>query len=245
MELLDETQNAYFDYEYHTPEEMQAKLDFLGSRFSTAPPLKIVDLGGGNGVFSDRLLDALPHAEVTLVDVSNYLLEKNRAHPRKTLMRGDIFDSPELLGHGQFDVVCINWVLHHLVDATYHGSLALQRHLLAIATQLLRPEGVVLVAENMFDGWGGTDAPSRIIYTLTRVRKPVATPMLRRFFNTAGVGVCFHSETAWGRLFERAGYVEATGRFYGKYWHNSVLKRTGLLMRSMRHAHFFLVPAST
>ncbi len=111
---------------------------------------------------------------------------------------------------------------------------------------LLTPNGVIVVAENMFDGFGGTNIPSHTIWSITSVRNPSFVKLARRFFNTAGVGVCFQSENSWRRIFGSAG-LTVSHHFFGIPWSVSPTRRVAigfLGLKGPRHGHFLLKPAA-
>lgn len=85
----------------------EPKLDFI-RRYV---PLSgcILDLGCGNGIFSQRL--AREGAFVTGLDLSSHLLAQN---PHRILTRGDATMLP--FGDGSFDVVFEANLLHHVPD---------------------------------------------------------------------------------------------------------------------------------
>src|SRR5215813_7222367 len=64
--LLSEEQNAAFDMECHSQEELETKFLVL-DEFIKAKPFKVLDLGGGSGLFADRLLAHFPDSEVTIL----------------------------------------------------------------------------------------------------------------------------------------------------------------------------------
>ena len=73
MKKLDDSQVESFDTDYVTGarwETVKARVDrdFPGGDF------RFLDLGGGNGVFTDCLLEAYPKAQGTVLDNSELLL---------------------------------------------------------------------------------------------------------------------------------------------------------------------------
>lgn len=177
MELLtlSETQNEAFDSEYHSEAEIKAKVATL-RRLLLGGPRSMLDLGGGNGAFLDEMLAAFPAARGTNLDISELLLSKNKLHPRKRLVHGSIGNMAELFRGEKFDVITINWVLHHLVGPTYRSCGQNRRATLEACRALLNPGGVIVVAENMFDGPDGANLTSWLIYQITSVRHPWTQP---------------------------------------------------------------------
>jgi ubiquinone/menaquinone biosynthesis C-methylase UbiE len=203
--LLSEEQNASFNQEFHTEEKLAAKFMLL-QEWMKDRPFDVLDLGGGNGAFVDRALARFPKNSATIVDVSPLLLSANTPSDRKKLILGSIENLPDIFDGRTFDCITLNWVLHHLVGNSYSACWTNFLNTLEQCKQLLRPNGIVLVAENMFEGYLRSNLPSHLIYAITAIRFPWFVYFARRFFNTAGTGVCFQSQRAWRRVFAQAGF---------------------------------------
>jgi hypothetical protein len=83
-----------------------------------------------------------------------------------------------------------------------------------------------------------------VIYTITRIRNPAVVGLTRRYFNTAGVGVCFQSKRGWFNIFERCGLKVD---YYKQHslWRHGLKKHLlflALFLRTQRHGHFALRP---
>jgi len=115
---LAETQNAAFDMECHTSEELERKFTLL-DELTEGRPFTLLDLGGGNGLFADQLLARFPKGVVTIIDISSALLSKNNLSSRKELIHGAIENMGEIFAGRRFDYITMNWVLHHLVGKSY------------------------------------------------------------------------------------------------------------------------------
>ena len=203
--ILNETQNAAFDMECHTSEELEKKFTLL-DELNEDRPFKLLDLGGGNGLFADQLLARFPKSLVTIVDISSALLAKNNLSNRKELIHASIENISEILAGRRFDYITMNWVLHHLVGENYRLCQENQLNTLIRCKALLRANGKLIIAEHMFDGYLESNIPSHIIYTITRMKRGWFVGLAKRFFNTAGVGVCFQSQRAWRHMFAEAGF---------------------------------------
>lgn len=239
---LSEEQNASFDAEYHSQPELCDKLttlsNYLGTRKNDT--LRILDIGGGNGQFLDTVLNHLPNSMGALVDISPVLIRANRPHARKSIIYGDLYKIKELLEGQRFDIVFVNWVLHHLVGQSYPESVRRVVCLLQSVGAFLTENGLVVVAENLYNGWFRSNIPSKLIFAITSISNPFVVAATRRFANTAGVGVCFQSEKAWVKIFLECGFEEVIERKYGDYWRLPISRRAGLLISTIRHGHFFL-----
>lgn len=244
--LLNETQNAAFDTEFLTREELEMKFNQLRhlSNLQTDQIFSVLDLGGGNGLFVDELLERFPKSTVTILDISELLLAKNVPSERKKLIHGSIECMAEILAGHKFDYITVNWVFHHLVGNSYRKCRKHCLNTLRQCKELLMPNGTLIVAENMFDGYLQSNLPSHIIYAITTIKWPWFVRWVKRFFNTAGVGVCFQSQKAWQQMFAQAGFdvvVFQRGLVWG--WLGRSVRGMAihlLFVKAVSHGHFFL-----
>lgn len=241
--MLSEAQAAAFDTDFHTLRELEAKTAILAAHFGTRP-VAMLDVGGGNGAFSDAVLTRFPAWTSTVVDVSDHLLQRNAPNPRKRLVKASVFDLERTFPDERFDLVAVNWLLHHLVGRTWRQSLGNIDRALRACTALLAPDGLLCVGENRYEGPFGSNLSAWLIFRLTKVRTPLVARFVARHANTAGVGVCFQAERGWERLFARAGLVERYPRFHNHPFDIRGLKRAALFLRTAGKVHFYLVPAS-
>jgi ubiquinone/menaquinone biosynthesis C-methylase UbiE len=240
--VLDEAQNRAFDTEFHSREELESKFVLL-QEWMNDKPFNVLDLGGGNGIFADQLLARFPASSVTILDISGVLLAKNRPSDRKELIHDSIENISNSLAGRTFDCITLNWVLHHLIGSGYKACRENCLDTLIRCKAILKPNGKVLVAENMFDGYLKSNLPSFIIYTITATKWPWFVRLAKRFFNTAGVGVCFQSQRAWQNMFAQAGFHVASFQRGLVWWWLSSFPHILihlLFVRSVSHGHFFL-----
>ncbi|GAA4588200.1 trans-aconitate methyltransferase [Actinoplanes octamycinicus] len=112
-----------------------------------APPARVLDLGGGPGVFAERMAGRWPDAAVTLLDVDPVLLEVARAGlpPEIGVVRADLTSPawPAAAGGG-YDLVTVVMTVHYLTPAVI-------RSLYAAARDALAPGGLLVVADLMPD----------------------------------------------------------------------------------------------
>jgi tRNA (cmo5U34)-methyltransferase len=108
-------------------------------------PVRLLDVGCGAGNYTLKLLDRIPLAEVTLVDLSRPMLERAQqriARATNAVIRsiqGDIREIPLEVGH--YDVIVAAAVLHHLrTDAEWRSVFA-KMH------ACLRPGGSLWIAD--------------------------------------------------------------------------------------------------
>jgi hypothetical protein len=193
MKQLEDSQLEEFDTEYVNDDRWkiikeQIDKDFPDGKFS------FIDVGGGNGLFADKLLENYPNSTGTVMDNSQLLLNKNSTNSRKIV----ICDSVQNLGNikEKYDLVCFNWLLHHLVGNSYSETRNNISTAIDSAIPLLTPRGRISIFENMYNGLAVDWLPGRLIFALTS-SKLIAGIIKKMGANTAGVGVCFLSHKQW------------------------------------------------
>jgi trans-aconitate methyltransferase len=108
------------------------------------PPRRILDVGGGPGVFAERLAARWPDARVTLVDVDPVLLALARAGLPDSVAVVDADLTSPGWADGAFDLITAVMTVHYLgpdeIRAFYRD-----------ARRALAPGGVLVVADLMPD----------------------------------------------------------------------------------------------
>ena len=236
--VLSDEQLEAFDVEYIGPDKWAHVRHCIDVDFSDA--FSMLDVGGGNGAFADRVLKSYPRSRVTVLDLSEMLLARNKPHLSKEVVVGSATELGRV--KQRFDIISINWVLHHLVTDSYATTIENIVETLRQAARLLLPGGRISIWDNLYDGLAVDIAPSRLIYALTSMR--AAASLVRMGgANTAGVGVCFQSERRWRRHFAAAGLrieaARAMRPFEKPVWKHAVYG-AALHLRPVRPAHFWL-----
>jgi hypothetical protein len=168
--------------------------------------LSLLDVGGGNGTFLDTMLQAMPDATGTLVEMSQGMADKNVQSPRKAVVCANFLDWAGSTAHCEhrFDVIFFNFVLHHFVGRNRAESIRLQALALQAAKLVLAKDGLIVVYEIHYNGLLHDEMPSTLIHTLSS--SALLSPVVKRLgANTAGYGVCFHSENYWKKIFGENG----------------------------------------
>ncbi|MCR9220086.1 MAG: class I SAM-dependent methyltransferase [Alphaproteobacteria bacterium] len=147
-------------------------IERLAERFGPRLPdgARALDLGGGGGAFSTRLLARAPSVQVTLFDRPD-VIERNRdllagpvADGRLSLVAGDAlaFDLPP-----DFDLVLMSDLLHYFAPAD-------KRRVLRNAAAALAPGGLLAVAKFTL-GETGIEPPAAALFSLRlHVQEPDA-----------------------------------------------------------------------
>jgi Methyltransferase domain len=205
MKNLDDSQLVVFDTEYVNNDRWRIVTDCIDQGFPSGD-FNFIDVGGGNGNFADRLLDAYPRSTGTVLDNSQLLLGRNSVHLRKTLLCESIENLDSVITK-KYDLIFFNWVFHHLVGNSYAESRRNITSSLVLASKFLSDRGRISVLDNMYNGSTVDGLPSRLIYGATS-SKLLAKVVKKGGANTAGVGVCFLSQKQWDKTIQQgAGLV--------------------------------------
>lgn len=239
MKLLDETQVEAFDTEFVDDCRWPLIEQYIEQTFGSES-FSFLDIGGGNGTFTDRILERFPLAQATVLDSSAHLISKNQLNPRKKC----ICDSVENLKNinEKFDLVSMNWLLHHLVSDTYAQTRVNQIMTLKAIHNLLTPRGKLSIFENIYHGWIWRQLPGRLIFFLTSL-KSISFITRRLGANTAGVGVCFLTKSEWISSIENADLKVLKYNEPDDWsWEIQLIWKLFLHVKERRIGHFWIGP---
>lgn len=237
MKKLSDYQVEDFDTEYVKPEMWESFKKKISLKFGSKP-FQFLDIGGGNGLFADKILETFPGSTCLLIDNSEVLLNKNTINDRKTLLNESIENISSSLADKKFDIILLHWVLHHLVENNYTSSINNIEKTIKIAKKhLCDDNGVISIYENLYDGYPIHILPSHIIYNLTSNK--FLAPLIRRLgANTAGCGVCFLSLKKWNDVISNSGLTIIDCEEYEAF-EFSFLKKLLLNLHLVRIGHFW------
>lgn len=99
-----------------TPLRQQRRNDWTLAQIAKVKARRVLEVGSGTGE-SAAYLAARTDAEVVAVDISPAFIAASRARYQAANLRYELFDllGDEPLAFGQFDMICGNGILHHLV----------------------------------------------------------------------------------------------------------------------------------
>jgi SAM-dependent methyltransferase len=228
--MLNDQQLEYFDYEYVTDESWAGFQNAVAIQFPDVPKLRFLDMGGGAGHFAKRVANAYPAWDIYVMDIAAPLLKEAQKKGLKVINLSILDDTPAEWA-GSFDIVSLNWVMHHLVGKNSADTDSNVLRALRNVKRLLSPRGIVSVYEHNVWGYFSHDFPGRLVYELTS-SKMLARLMSKLGSNTAGVGVRFRSVRAWQDIFESVGFsLKTTGDYTGTPW--PTYKKKLLLMKDV------------
>jgi tRNA (cmo5U34)-methyltransferase len=111
----------------------------------TPRAMSLLDIGCGAGNYSLKILEQLPNLDVTLVDLSQPMLDRavervsSATSGKVTALQGDVRELQ--LAESQFDIICAAAVLHHLrADAEW-------RSVFSKFYAALRPGGSIWISD--------------------------------------------------------------------------------------------------
>lgn len=202
IRLLNPQQVANFDVEYIDKSLFRLVCSVIDQNVHYPHQAHFLDVGGGNGLYADKLIAQYPGCFVDIVEPDSHMNTKNKPNDHKVLVNS-VYQ--EFKGLQDYDMIQFNWVLHHFIAHSYAETHALQLEGLRSAYNMLGSEGIVIIFENFYEGKEHTNSPGKLIYQLTssKLLKPITSALGA---NTAGVGVCFNSELHWREQLIKAGF---------------------------------------
>ena len=200
LKQLDSDQLESFNTEYVNGVLWDSVINFIDKYFQTGE-FTFLDIGGGNGVFTDRLLEYYPNCRAILLDNATNLIEINKENLRKKIILDSVENLEKYLNANNVDIIFINWVLHHLVSDSYKKTRHNITNILRIIKQNQNVK-YVAIFENMYNGIIFDNLPSWLIFQLTSL-KSIKKITKKMGANTAGVGVSFLSKKTWVKLFNQ------------------------------------------
>lgn len=178
---------------------------YIDEAFGGRPAWSMLDVGGGSGILCDYLHQRFPQSRATILDISSDLLDANVRAPWKTMVKGSATEIASHFQHGSFDLVCLHYVLHHIVDGRYCSSGKQVQETLHQVRDALAPDGRLSLFEMSYIGWPVKSLSGRIIFELTS--NPLLGILARKFgANAGGVGVRFLPEAAWRDMLAGSGF---------------------------------------
>ncbi len=204
QKILSKNQSLNFNNVYVNEKEFGCLHQYLRQKFEASDKICIADFGGGNGAFCDILLDAFPNAIVYNIDISADLLSLNTPHERKHLVHSSFLDFD--IGRS-VDVVCLNYVLHHMVSSSVKDSIDLINQSLKRAYSVLSDGGCLVVFENILYSYLSENISSYLLYksTSSKILAPITKSLGA---NTAGVGVYYMGKDALVGMAAACGFTD-------------------------------------
>lgn len=147
MEIKKEFDEASKKYDAQRRQLIPCFDDFYGVATSVIecanPAPRVLDIGGGTGLFSMYVLQRFPQAKITLIDLSEQML----AQAKERFAGYDWFeylaeDYTEYEFEGKFDLIISALSIHHLTDKQ-------KERLYRKCYDLLRPGGVLINADQV------------------------------------------------------------------------------------------------
>ncbi len=130
-EIMKQYANEAASYRNEAPKinyEFERFCDLLGKQIgSIFPnhdyPIKVLDIGAGTGMLSERLLKEYPNADITMLDFSPEMLEQGKAyfaqngldHGNIKRVCSDFITKP--LPKGPYELILSSYALHHIRTA--------------------------------------------------------------------------------------------------------------------------------
>jgi ubiquinone/menaquinone biosynthesis C-methylase UbiE len=184
---------------------------------------KLLDIGGGNGNFSNLITENCPDINVTILDPSKKLLSEIE-NPKITKIIGELPDEIPL--NGTFDYIHIKEVLHHITGKTVSESNMLLKESLMCVNDLLDKNGFLFIHEDFYEGYVIKKMPSYLIFYLLKIQNMLKVELPVKEF-ILGLKVYFYSRKELKKTLKECGFEIVDIKL--DYWSNTTKKKIMLL----------------
>jgi SAM-dependent methyltransferase len=168
---------SYFEmhaHNYPKSEEFYSNLiKHLKSLIGTGRPVKLLDVGSGNGSFVRSLLNSRMKFDYYCTDISLNMLRianENLQDGNVGFFAADAFQLP-LVDGLVFEIIHIDSVLHHLIDSTKGKSNMMAASLIDVLVDRLSDNGVFIIEEVNFGSHLYGQLTSTIVFYALKINK--------------------------------------------------------------------------
>ncbi|MCL2628772.1 MAG: class I SAM-dependent methyltransferase [Oscillospiraceae bacterium] len=179
----------------------------IKDEYDKSKSIKILDIGGGGGVFAQALLSFFKgyNCDIYVLEITEYDTWKDHTDIR--FVKGSAFDVCELFENESFDIIFTNYVFHHLIQKTYKDTINGIEQTLSDISKLLTRNGFLCISECYYFIPVIREKSSFLAYFASTIRTSFLASALRKFgIKSSGVGVCFLSQKKWKTLLKKTDY---------------------------------------
>ena len=196
-------------------------LDFIRSNKGSGS--RLVDIGGGSGLFAALVKDACPDIQVSVVDPS---IELMKGIPRQDIAKVQGWLPSGLNVTGPFDFVHVKEVLHHVTGRSVAESKSLAMESLVATKRILDPKGYFLVHELYYESYLHPKLTRTMIFYVLRVQNRLKIRIPGKHF-LRDLRVCFYTREEFTELLKNAGFEVVVAK--EEEWQNNSSKKLLLL----------------
>ncbi len=185
--------------------------------------VNLLDIGGGNGNFSNLITENCPDINVTVLDPSKKLLSEIE-NPKITKIVGKLPDEIPL--NSTFNYIHIKEVLHHITGKTVSESNMLLKESLMCVNDILNENGFLLIHEDFYEGYLIQKMPSYLIFYLLKIQNILKIELpLKEFI--PGLTVYFYTRKELKKTLKECGFEIVDLKL--DYWSDITKKKLMLL----------------
>jgi SAM-dependent methyltransferase len=195
-EFFDENYNVYGQ------KASTSDFDFLGFiKSNQNQNITLLDVGGGNGYFSELIYQNCPNIGLTVLDPSKKLLNEIN-NPNINKVVGKLPDDVSL--NSKFDYIHVRAVLHHITGNTVSNSTELLKRSIICLKNLLKDGGFILITEIYYEGYLIPKLPRYLIFYLLKLQNKFNIKIPFKDF-LLGLEVCFYTRKELEMILKECG----------------------------------------
>ncbi len=176
---------------------------------------RVVDIGGGSGLFASALISQNPALDISIIDPSEELLRKVAVSGIKKII-GSLPN--EIDTSSTYDFVHIKEVLHHIPGSTIAECKHNVADSLKTLNRIMDDEGYLLIHDLYYESLIYPELTRDLIYHLLHVQDKVGirlpSPEL-----LLGLEVCFFTRSELKQMITDSGFIIEEYHEYPWTWH--------------------------
>lgn len=163
--------------------------------------ISVLDVGGGNGYFSELIHQNCDNVDLTVLDPSKKLLDEIN-NPDINRVVGKIPDDIPLTS--KFDYIHVRTVFHHITGNTVDESVELLKKSITSLKDLLKNDGRLLITEMYYEGYLIPKLPCYMIFYLLKLQNKFNIKLPFKDF-ILGLDVYFYTREQLKMILEDCG----------------------------------------
>ena len=181
--------------------------------------LKLLDIGGGSGVFAKFIATECPNIEVTLLEPSESM--SNQMDDARIIKISGMLPH-NISVNNSYDYIHIKEVLHHITGSSIKESKKLLEESLVTINEILADDGFLLIHELFYESLIYPPLTSTLIYHLLRFKNKYGINIPINEFRD-GLDVYFYNRDDFRKFLTNCGYEVVD--YYEVYFDNTLKKR--------------------
>lgn len=246
IKINNEQKNIYLKEEQGRMDVYQNLYAGIIEKMKHQKAVAILDIGGGAGFFAKWIKKVCEeiYLKIMVIDYVKYETWDDKDDCIE-YVQCDATSIDSILEKESFDYIFCNMFTHHLIGKNFQESATIRNKVFNNIHLLLKPDGKLVIVDNVNDGFLFDESSCRILFAVTTCRNIFIKKVLFMLgAHSAGTGVCMLSLKMWERLLKETGFeIEELRLNRPQPW--NIVKKVLLMNRQYMERVLFLVRKSS